>query len=412
MALQSRSQPATTIDWDDQSDLGLSWSDSESYSDDDFSTDERGMPIAGKRSREMTLGGLVFNSSQFTANTVLEQSLSTLLSNQGILKMTAEGFPDAEAKRTKSPKSSEPNPAVKDLVITAPVLSLADIQRVTSTPAFEALKATIEASAHSAYEYSTEMNVEDIMAMRNLTKAHGARTFPKTKSLSAPDLTAPSMFAGSKQMDELEEEDENSESDSDEEAESASPKPHRHVAADFSKTSPDDYLQSIVKDTFGICPEKVTSCDLQDYFLSITPDMISSYDMDVATAVRNEDLRVLSRIHRKGKTLQCCNRFGESIVHTVCRRGSIKILQFLMDTAQISLKVKCDYGRTPLHDACWTRDPNFELIAIVVKECPDFLWMTDKRGFTPLTYVQRDQWGMWCVFLEEHKLILKPKVIS
>jgi hypothetical protein len=140
--------------------------------------------------------------------------------------------------------------------------------------------------------------------------------------------------------------------------------------------------------------------------------MISSYDMDVATAVRNEDLRVLSRIHRKGKTLQCCNRFGESIVHTVCRRGSIKILQFLMDTAQISLKVKCDYGRTPLHDACWTRDPNFELIAIVVKECPDFLWMTDKRGFTPLTYVQRDQWGMWCVFLEEHKLILKPKVIS
>jgi hypothetical protein len=413
MASQSWLHAGGRTEGAERSDWEFSMSDSDdSDSDDDNTVDGLSAPATRKTSREMTLGGLIFNSSQFTANAVLEQSLGKLLSNQGVVNSTsADTSPKAKAstKRTMLPKSFERSPtALKEHFMSA--AHPFELKRVTSTSAMEMMKAKLEKhDAGTDYQYETEMNVEDIMAMRNLTKEHGARNLTKTKSLSAPDLCSPSFLAGFKQLDELGEGDESA--GSEDEGESPTPKHRRPVTSDYAKTNPDDFLKFVVKETFGTCPEKVPSSEIPDYFLQITPEMISSYDMDVATAVRNEDMRVLSRMQRKGKPLQCCNRFGESIVHTVCRRGSTKLLQFLLDRANVSMKVMCDYGRTPLHDACWTRAPNFEMIAIVVEECPDFLWMTDKRGFTPLNYVQKDQWGIWCVFLEEHKLLLKPKVV-
>lgn len=387
----------------------MSDSDDSNSDDDDSSVDEDIMPVVGKPSREMNLGGLVFNSSQFTANPVLEQSLGKLISIQGTVKKT--GLRADEKSKPQPIKSAKPieanmksSPKERSISTTKPF----EMKRVTSFSAMETMMAKLQ-KAPATYDYNTEMNLEDIMAMRNLTKEHGARTFTKTKSLSAPDLKSTSFMTGFKQMEDFGEEDEEDSSEAEQEGE----KPvSKQTASDFSKINPDDLLKSIVTETFGICPAKVAAADVPEYFVQVTPEMISSYDMDLATAVRNEDLRVLSRMHRTGKTLQCCNRFGESVVHTVCRRGSTKLLQFLLDRANVSMKVKCDYGRTPLHDACWTRSPNFEMIAIVVDECPDFLWMTDKRGFTPLSYVQRDQWGIWCVFLQEHKQLLKPKVIG
>ena len=69
-----------------------------------------------------------------------------------------------------------------------------------------------------------------------------------------------------------------------------------------------------------------------------------------------------------------------------------------------------DYGRTPLHDAAWTDKPNFELVTLLLQACPDLLFIADQRGFTPMAYVGRQRWEEWCVFLEQNKELLTPKV--
>jgi len=72
-----------------------------------------------------------------------------------------------------------------------------------------------------------------------------------------------------------------------------------------------------------------------------------------AMAARSEDLQALKTLHEQGKSLQCSNRFGESIIHIICRRGRDDILKFLVSEAGVTLRLRDDLGRTPLHDAAW-----------------------------------------------------------
>ena len=83
------------------------------------------------------------------------------------------------------------------------------------------------------------------------------------------------------------------------------------------------------------------------------------------------------------------------------------MVRFLLDEG-VSVRLRDDYGRTPLHDALWTQEPEFDLVELLVRVCPDLLLITDKRGFTPLSYVRRDHWIPWCQFLDDHKDIVLP----
>ena len=58
-------------------------------------------------------------------------------------------------------------------------------------------------------------------------------------------------------------------------------------------------------------------------------------------------------MHKKGKTLQCCNRFGESAIHMACRHDLTDVVKFSIEEVGSILRVRDDYGRTPLHDAFW-----------------------------------------------------------
>jgi len=185
--------------------------------------------------------------------------------------------------------------------------------------------------------------------------------------------------------------------------------------------SPSDYLQSLLRDA-GYGGENddekplVSASDAGDagYFVEYTPEQISSYDMEVTAAVRAGDVPALRSMLRKGRDLQCSNRFGESILHAACRRGSLDVVRFLLDEAGVSLRVRDDQGRTPLHDACWTREPDpswFELVRTIVQREPDLLVVCDRRGHTPLGYVRRDDWGAWVRFLDGHRNLLAPKVL-
>jgi hypothetical protein len=173
------------------------------------------------------------------------------------------------------------------------------------------------------------------------------------------------------------------------------------AASNKNITKPDDYLRSLLAQQ-GMSTKTFSALEINaDFFLKVTAESIEAYDMQVVKAVRTHDVPTLRQLLQSGRSLQCGNKFGESIVHTACRKGSLQVLQFLLQEANVSCRVICDYGRTPLHDACWTSEsPNFQLMDLLLTACPDLLHVKDARGFLPLAYVRQEHWDDWCRYLK------------
>jgi len=168
----------------------------------------------------------------------------------------------------------------------------------------------------------------------------------------------------------------------------------------INSIKPEAFLRQILRSA-SLDHKTVSFLAIKDFFCEANEEGIAAYTIEVTKAVREQDIDKLRAHLESGKTLQCANRFGESIVHIACRRGSTKILEFLLNEAKVDCRVVCDYGRTSLHDACWTSKPNFVLVGLLLDRCPDLLYVTDKRGFTPLDYVRAGEHGAWCKFLAE-----------
>jgi len=182
----------------------------------------------------------------------------------------------------------------------------------------------------------------------------------------------------------------------------------------MQESNPVVRLHDILKHETGMLIETRAALELRDFFLTMTNENVSAYNSDIVTAVRQRDVKKLSEIHENGGAtkLQCCNRFGESILHKACRYGATAVVRFLVKEAKISIRVRDDYGRTPLHDAFWTPKPEMELVKILIETCPDLLLVEDVRGCTPLTYTRKEHWGIWCQFLEANRNILTPTIIA
>jgi ankyrin repeat protein len=138
------------------------------------------------------------------------------------------------------------------------------------------------------------------------------------------------------------------------------------------------------------------------------PCDVKGYSLDLMEAVRKNDVAYIKALHKGGRNLQCANRFGESILHAICRHGRQEMLEFLIGECGVYIQVTCDGGRSPLHDACWTAQPSFGCIAYVLSILPQLLLVADKRGFTPLDYAPRDCHQEWETFLRTHAHML-PK---
>jgi Ankyrin repeats (3 copies) len=179
--------------------------------------------------------------------------------------------------------------------------------------------------------------------------------------------------------------------------------------ADADATRPDDRLMQLLQ-ARGKSIDYCSYSDIPNYFLQVQPQHIEAFQQEIINAVRGKDVDTLRSMHyQQGKMMQCCNKFGESIVHVACRQSSAPVLQFLMRQAGVTVRVCCDSGRTPLHDACWTSNPDFDIITLLLTECPDFLRIKDKRGFTPLAYVPHAQWNRWGQFMEQNMHLLEFK---
>lgn len=142
-------------------------------------------------------------------------------------------------------------------------------------------------------------------------------------------------------------------------------------------------------------------------FIEPSEKMIEDYTVEVVKAARAGDTASLRKLHQDGNSLQCCNRFGESLIHMLCRRGELEPVKLLTEEANVSFRVRDDYGRTPLHDACWTSKPRYNLVKYILEKEPGLLYVKDVRGHVPFNYVRKEHYKEWFEFLQENKNILK-----
>ena len=184
---------------------------------------------------------------------------------------------------------------------------------------------------------------------------------------------------------------------------------------------PHEYLMSIWQNLHKIDvnndippPNVQPSLTTTGFFHKYTKQEKESYSNNVTKAVRADDIATLRTLHRDGKckSFQCSNLYGESLLHMACRRGSLSMIKFFLEESNVTLQCCDDFGRTPLHDACWNASPNFDLIHYIIGICPQLLWMSDRRGHAPLHYTRREHREKWVEFLDSRKDLIIHGMIN
>lgn len=173
--------------------------------------------------------------------------------------------------------------------------------------------------------------------------------------------------------------------------------------------SPTDTVRNILQ---SCSPSSSTeTLKYANFFTKPAEEQIAAYDGQKTTAVRNGDMATLRSLLEAGENLNCCNKFGESLIHMACRRAHIDVVRFLLQEAKVSLNARDDYGRTPLHDCCWRPSSNYELMELLLSEVdPRILLVEDVRGHAPFDYSRKDQWEGWNDFLESRKELLLSRL--
>ena len=169
---------------------------------------------------------------------------------------------------------------------------------------------------------------------------------------------------------------------------------------------PDAYLAQLVEALYGVKLQTKAALSLKGFFAKVTDDQMAAYDMAVVTAARENNIEGLRKIcAEKGpKALDCFNRFGEGLLNLSCRRGFKEITAYLLsDEVGLKACVRDDYGRTPLHDACWNPSPLIEICTWLLQKEPALFFITDKRGFTPFQYARKSDWLVWRQFLFDRR---------
>lgn len=171
----------------------------------------------------------------------------------------------------------------------------------------------------------------------------------------------------------------------------------------------------IVKETFSENGYNIIDVQLSllslKYLVKPSAAQIAAHSIDTIKAIRVGDISELRRLLLNGVSFDCCNQYGESLVSMVCRKGNEEIVRFLVKEAKVSLFICDDFGRTVLHDTCWTVEPAYGLMEFLLEEVPDLLLVKDVRGHTPFDYVRKHHWGEWTSFIRNRKHLIRPKLL-
>eukprot|EP00545_Synedropsis_sp_CCMP1620_P005981 CAMPEP_0119012706 /NCGR_PEP_ID=MMETSP1176-20130426/7312_1 /TAXON_ID=265551 /ORGANISM="Synedropsis recta cf, Strain CCMP1620" /LENGTH=232 /DNA_ID=CAMNT_0006965717 /DNA_START=316 /DNA_END=1014 /DNA_ORIENTATION=+ len=168
------------------------------------------------------------------------------------------------------------------------------------------------------------------------------------------------------------------------------------------------FLQDLIESMHGFRPVVKSALKMNDYFPKVTEEQIAAYDVSMTTAARNNDLEAVKKLYSEGRSVDCCNRFGESLLHLACRRGFVELGEFLLQEAKLNVRISEDMGRNPFHDICWNPTVQIELALLLLERDPTLLLIGDKRGHTPFDYARPQDWPEWRAFLYEHRDMFEP----
>lgn len=172
------------------------------------------------------------------------------------------------------------------------------------------------------------------------------------------------------------------------------------------EVSPQIYLDVLLRSR-GYSTTRYRTLD-GAYYNKPSPLQKASYTTRLIDVIRRQSPEELRKLISCGLSPNGCNQFGESIVHNLCRRGDAEKLQILLDYG-CDVQVADDYGRTPMHDACWASHPNFDAVRLLLDRDSRLFVMTDARNAPPLSYVPKENWKAWIEFFEDSKDIYFPK---
>lgn len=144
------------------------------------------------------------------------------------------------------------------------------------------------------------------------------------------------------------------------------------------------------------------------YYNKPTEHQRASYGSAIIQVVKNNRVEELRRMLEAGLSANACNEHGESLLHMACRHGRTDLFKVLI-AFDADIAVTDDYGRTPMHDACWASAPSFEIAEWLMKRDPNLLFLFDARGSLPLSYVTKALWGDWNEFLEDTMDTIFPR---
>jgi ankyrin repeat protein len=161
--------------------------------------------------------------------------------------------------------------------------------------------------------------------------------------------------------------------------------------------SPQEYLCSLLSRR-GY-PTKQYDTLNSGYHNDSTPLQEASYTTYIVALVRDGKRKQLRKILDYGIHPNPSNYYGESLIHLVCRLGSFELLNIMLDCGS-SVQVCDDYGRTPLHDACWSNQVSMDVVTLLLKKDRHLLFMADCRDTVPLQYVPKQSWAIWREYID------------
>lgn len=176
-----------------------------------------------------------------------------------------------------------------------------------------------------------------------------------------------------------------------------------------SDQCPSTFIRSILKESEREEAENPITQPLHlSEFTQPTQRQIEAYSnsADALDAIRSCDVDKLRQLLACGIPLEACNRFGESLLHMACRRSNAKVVSFLLHEANVSPKIRDDYGRTPLHDACWRGNPEYDIVEMILRVEPRLAFVEDVRGHAPFRYARKEHWPAWNEFLDSKKDVM------
>eukprot|EP01138_Halocafeteria_seosinensis_P016366 gb/GECG01016697.1/.p1 GENE.gb/GECG01016697.1/~~gb/GECG01016697.1/.p1 ORF type:complete len:289 (+),score=36.45 gb/GECG01016697.1/:1-867(+) len=129
---------------------------------------------------------------------------------------------------------------------------------------------------------------------------------------------------------------------------------------------------------------------------------VNDYNKEVIQTVVNDDISVFERLLQRGISPDAQNKFGHTLLHLACRKGSLRVAQKLVECG-VPVNVADDCGKTPLHDVCWTPKPDFKIAKLLMNNDESLARVCDRLGAVPFEYIKKENWFTWNEFLDENK---------